>query len=127
MSSVNYHFKLPMQWSIHPVFHTNLLTPYHETPTHGPNYQCPLPDLVDREEEYKVEKILDSRWFGRRHKLQYLIKWIGYPDSENQWVNKDDISADKALQEFKTLNPASEVHVRHLYIPKDGIITSTAK
>ena len=102
MSPVNYHLELPTQWSIHPVFHIDLLTPYHETPTHGPNYQHPTPDLVDREEEYEVKKILDSQQFGRRQKLQYLVKWKGYPDSENQWVDKDDVFADKALQEFKT-------------------------
>ena len=32
--------------------------------------------------------------------MQYLIKWKGYPDSENQWVDKDDVFADKALQEL---------------------------
>ena len=83
MSLVNYCLELPTQWSTHPVFHIDLLTLYHETPTHGPNYQCPPPDLVDREEEYEVEKILDSQHFGRRQKLQYLVKWKGYPDSEN--------------------------------------------
>ena len=61
MSPVNYRLELFTQWSIHPVFHINLLTPYHETPMHGPNYQHLPPDLVDREEEYKVKKILDSR------------------------------------------------------------------
>ena len=54
MSPVNYHLELPMQWSIHPVFHIDLLTPYHKTIMHGPNYQRPPPDLVDNEEEYKV-------------------------------------------------------------------------
>ena len=127
MSPVNYRLELPMQWSIHPVFHTDLLTPYHKTPTHGPNYQRPPPDLVDREEEYEVERILDSQQFGRGRKLQYLIKWKGYPDSENQWVDKDNVFADKALQEFKTLNPASEVHIRHLYIPEDRTPTPFAK
>ncbi len=39
MSPVNYRLELPMQWSIHPVFHTDLLTPYRETATHGPNYE----------------------------------------------------------------------------------------
>ena len=34
MSNVNYCLQLPTQWSIHSVFHTDLLTPYHETPTH---------------------------------------------------------------------------------------------
>jgi hypothetical protein len=43
------------------VFHTDLLTPYHETLTHGANYQRPLPDLVGGVEEYEVEKVLDSR------------------------------------------------------------------
>ena len=66
MSPVNYHLELPAQWSIHPVFHIGLLMPYQETITHGTNYQCPPLDLVDNEEEYKVEKILDSWLFGRR-------------------------------------------------------------
>ena len=34
MSPVNYRLKLPTQWSIHPVFHIDLLTPYRETPMH---------------------------------------------------------------------------------------------
>ncbi len=39
MSPINYRLELPMQWSIHPVFHTDLLTPYCKTTTHGPNYK----------------------------------------------------------------------------------------
>jgi hypothetical protein len=41
MSPINYRLELPMQWSIHDVFHTDLLTPYRETITHGANYQHP--------------------------------------------------------------------------------------
>jgi hypothetical protein len=73
MSPVNYRLELPTQWSIHDVFHTDLLTPYRETPTHGANYQRPPPDLMDGVEEYEVEKVLDSRRHGRGCKLQYLI------------------------------------------------------
>jgi hypothetical protein len=51
MSSANYCLEPPTQWSIYLVFHINLLTPYKETAMHGVNYQCPPPDLVDREEE----------------------------------------------------------------------------
>jgi hypothetical protein len=80
MSPVNYRLELPMQWSIHPVFHIDLLTPYCETITHRPNYQCLLPDLVEGEEEYSVKKILDSWLFSRRWQLQYLVKWDGYLD-----------------------------------------------
>ena len=66
MSPVNYQLELPMQWSIHPVFHIDLLMPYCETIMHGTNYQHPPPDLVDNTEEYKVEKILDSQLFSKR-------------------------------------------------------------
>jgi hypothetical protein len=34
MSAVNYRLELPTQWSIHPVFHIDLLTPYRETIMH---------------------------------------------------------------------------------------------
>jgi hypothetical protein len=61
MSAVNYRLELPTQWSIHPVFHINLLTPYKETIMHGPNFTRPTPELIDGEEEYSIEKILDSR------------------------------------------------------------------
>jgi hypothetical protein len=82
MSPVNYCLELPTQWSIHPMFHIDLLTPYRETITQGPNYQHPPPDLVEGEEEYSVEKILDSWLFSRRQCLQYLVKWEGYPHCE---------------------------------------------
>ena len=64
MSPVNYHLKLPSQWSIHPVFHIDLLTPYHKTPIHGANYLRSPPDLIDREEEYEVEYVLAKRRTG---------------------------------------------------------------
>ena len=112
MSPVNYHLELPTQWSIHPVFHIDLLTPYRETITHGANYQRLPPDLVDNEEEYEVEKILDSQLFGRHKRLQYLVKWKGYPDSENMWVDKDDVFTDDKVRTFKESNPNARTHLR---------------
>jgi hypothetical protein len=116
MSAVNYRLELPTQWSIHPVFHIDLLMPYHETPIHGANYQRPPPDLVEGEEEYEVETVLASRCFGRGKKLQYLVKWKGYPDSDNQWINKEDVFADNAIREFKNSNPNQETHIRRVNI-----------
>jgi hypothetical protein len=112
MSAVNYRLELPTQWSIHPVFHIDLLTPYKETIMHGPNFTRPAPELIEGEEEYSIEKILDSQQFGRRRRLQYLVKWEGYPDSDNMWVDKDDIFADDKIREFKNSNPKSETHIR---------------
>ena len=119
MSPINYHLELPTQWSIHPVFHIDLLTPYRETITHGANYQRPPPDLVDNAEEYEVEKVLDSRLFGRRRRLQYLVKWKGYPDSDNMWVNKDDVFTDDKVREFKESNPDARTHIRTARIDEE--------
>ena len=112
MSPINYRLELPTQWSIHPVFHIDLLTPYRETITHGANYLRPPPNLVDNAEEYEVEKILDSWLFGRRRRLQYLVKWKGYPDSDNMWVDKDDVFADDKVRAFKDSNPEARMHLR---------------
>ena len=64
LSPVTYQLTLPEQWKIHPVFHVDLLTPYKETAFHGPNYMRPPPDLINNEEEYEVEQILNSRIRG---------------------------------------------------------------
>jgi len=111
MSPVNYRLKLPTQWSIHDIFHINLLTPYHEMTLHGLNYSRPPPDLVEDQEEYEIEKILDSRQFGRGQKLQYLVKWKGYPDLDNKWVDKKNVHADEAIREFENQNSASRTHI----------------
>ena len=112
LSPITYQLELPPQWKIHNVFHADLLTPYHETELHGPNFTRPPPDLIDGEEEYEVEEIVQSRKYGRQCKVQYLIKWKGYPDSENQWVDWDDIHADEALADFKKKNPNAISHIK---------------
>jgi hypothetical protein len=109
---ITYELCLPVQWKLHPVFHVDLLTPYRKTEFHSTNYDKPPPDLIDGEEEYKVERIMASRRFGRGHKLQYLVKWKGYPDAENQWVAKEDVFSEEAIKEFHDLNSDSSVHIR---------------
>ena len=61
LSPVTYKLSLPLTWSIHPVFHTDLLTPYQETLFHGENYQHPLAELIQGQEEYEVRAVLDKR------------------------------------------------------------------
>ena len=112
LSPITYQLELPPQWKIHDVFHIDLLTPYHETDVHGTNFTQPPPDLVDGEEEYEVEEILDSRKHGQRHKVQYLVKWKGYPSSDNQWVNWDDMHAEEALAEFRRRKPKAISHIK---------------
>jgi len=74
ISPVTYKLKLPHQWTIHPVFHMSLLTPYNETCEHGKNYSQLPPDLMHDEEQYEVEAIRSHRCQGRGKQLQYLVK-----------------------------------------------------
>jgi hypothetical protein len=87
------------------VFHANLITPYKETELHGPNFTRPPPDLVDGEEEFEVEKILDARPQGRGRKMHYLVKWKGYPTSDNSWEPEENVHAEKLIKEFHKRNP----------------------
>jgi hypothetical protein len=84
---MNYRLELPRSMKIHPVFHVSLLTRHMEDQIPGRVQTPPEPVEIDRENEYEVESILDSRL--RRGKLQYLVKWKGYSVSENTWEPED--------------------------------------
>ena len=112
LSPITYQLDLPIQWKIHDVFHIDLLTPYQETDFHGPNFAQPPPDLINGEEEYEVEQILNARRHGRGRKVQYLIKWKGYPDLDNQWVDWNDLHAEEALKDFQKRQPHAPTHIR---------------
>ena len=47
LSPITYQLELPPQWKIHDVLHADLLTPYHETELHRPNFTKPPPDLIE--------------------------------------------------------------------------------
>ena len=98
ISPVTYRLDLPALLRIHPVFHVDLLTPYYETTEHSANYAQPPPELIDGEEEYEVEEIIDEHTRGR--KKQYLVKWLGYPNSENSWVDAKDLHSPKLLEDY---------------------------
>ena len=85
-----YKLKLPAGWkALHPVFNESLLSPYVPPEAeHQKRALPPPPDIVDGHEEYEVEEILDSRKWGRG--LQYLVKWKGYTEENNSWVDEKD-------------------------------------
>jgi hypothetical protein len=101
VSHVAYRLELPETWQIHNVLHASLLTPYRETPEHGPNFLQPPPDIIDEEPAWEVEKILKERTFGRWKKKQYLVRWKGYSPAHDSWVSRDDMHAEELIAEFK--------------------------
>ena len=45
---------------------------------------APPPDIINKEEEYKVEEIRKHQKKGWG--TQYLVHWKGYRDEHNQWI-----------------------------------------
>ena len=77
---VNYKLRLPESMrKIHPVFHVSLLEPAPKNAEDAMEIELENAS----EEEYEVEEILADRWYDNQQQL--LVKWEGYPTSENTW------------------------------------------
>src|SRR5260221_2719490 len=121
-SPTNCKLELPPRMKVHPVFHNSLLKPYTETMAHGPNFELPTPEIVEGEEgHYEIERILTSRPTRNRKSTQYLVKWKGYPDSENSWIPEKELShAKELLAKFR----ATKIHsITGVMGPKEGILS----
>jgi hypothetical protein len=105
ISPVAYRLELPNNWWIHDVFHASLLAPYRETICYGPNFSQPLLDIVDGEEEQEIEKIIDHCYFGKTQALQYLIKWKGFPESDNEWVTPGHMHTSTLVRDYHCRHP----------------------
>ncbi|KAI2644754.1 Transposon Tf2-6 polyprotein [Labeo rohita] len=69
----------------------------------GTTSQGPAPIVVDGEEVYRVNTILDSR--RRRGQLQYLVDWEGFGPEERSWVASRDILDPSLTTDFHTQHP----------------------
>jgi hypothetical protein len=54
--------------------------------------------MIEGEEQYKVEAIRSHQ--RNRCKLQYLIKWKGYPKSDNTWEPVDNVQAPLLIRKY---------------------------
>jgi Chromo (CHRromatin Organisation MOdifier) domain len=101
ISPVMFQLTLPPQWRIHNMFHASLLTPYKEMEEHGGNFAQPPSELIDRQEEYEVEQIMNSRQIGHARKLQYLLCWKGYSHTHDSWQDATEVHAPELVQEYQ--------------------------
>jgi len=73
----------------------------------------PLLELIDGEEEYIMEKTLNSRMF--QQKLQYLVKWEGYGTERNTWEYSENLNhTPEKVMEFHTENLGAPCRIHTL-------------
>jgi hypothetical protein len=58
---VAFQLKFPDSMKIHPTFHVSLLEPYHVSTIPRRTHKPTPPIVVNGEQKYEVEEILDSR------------------------------------------------------------------
>ena len=123
-----YQLDLPLSSRKHNVINISFLRPYKFStsfPRSHPDFLLPPPeDTFDSDDSpsYEVESILKSRlirshpkWQPRLslkqqlqistnpHHYEFLIKWLGYPSSDNTWEPYDNVtSAPQSLKEHVT-------------------------
>ena len=100
-----YKLDLPPTASIHDVFHVSLLDKY-KPPLPGQQGAEPHPTIIedDAENEWEVERILDSRFQYR--KLQYLVQWAGYSYVRTSWEPAANLqNAGEAVASYHRENP----------------------
>jgi len=107
-----YHLKLPHGMrQLHPVFNVVKLSAALADPILGRKPQAlPPPIIVDREEEWEVEEILNSHWHQRR--FQFLVKWKGFSREHNSWEVASNVKALDLVAEYYRKHPAAPRHIR---------------
>lgn len=112
ISANAYELELPPTLKIHNVFHISKLKAYIESdvslfPSSLRSFpdSRPHPDIQnDGTEEYEVEEIREKRIriYGRGRRIEYLIKWKGYPEYEKTWEPLANLShAKRKIAEFE--------------------------
>jgi hypothetical protein len=105
-SPVAYKLTLPARLSrIHPVFHVSKLKRVVGDAGKFPGrvqVDRPAPAAkVDGEDAWYVERITNKRK-TKKHGVEYLVKWEGYPEWESTWVPIANVKhASDAIEEYE--------------------------
>lgn len=100
INEVAVKLELPPTMKIHDVFHVALLKPFK---TDGRQALPPPPVIINGQEEFLVEQILQHRQRKRGNKTitEYLVKWVNEGPEHNDWITEGDLTADGTIPNDK--------------------------
>jgi RNase H-like domain found in reverse transcriptase/Reverse transcriptase (RNA-dependent DNA polymerase)/Integrase zinc binding domain/Chromo (CHRromatin Organisation MOdifier) domain/Retroviral aspartyl protease len=100
ISQTNYELSLPKGMRIHPIFHISLLEP---APADA-DIQDSIEVIPEQEEEYEVERILDTEW--KDNEIKYLVRWKGYEPNDDTWEPVTNLrNCQHLVRKFHLRNP----------------------
>jgi len=101
VSSNTIELELPKSIRIHPVVNVSrvqLYKPQVEEQKKTP----PKLVIIEGEEEFEVEKIINKRMV--RGKEKFLVRWKGYTAEEDTWENRENLeNAKELVEEFERI------------------------
>jgi len=99
ISSNAIELELPKSIKIYPVVNISRVRLY-KPQVEGQKKIPPKPVIIEEEEEFKVEKILNKRMI--RGKEKFLVRWKGYTVEEDTWESRENLeNAKELVEEFK--------------------------
>ena len=69
---------------------TYKIADFDDEPVEGSFYEQELVRFDKQDKDYEIEKIVKQRRKGG--KKQFLVKWKGYPENMNSWVNEENLN-----------------------------------
>ena len=119
INPVAFRLTLPPRMRIHNVFHASLLKPFIARPGQD---LTPPPLIVDDENEYEVEILLDRRHRTTRTKkckhagkkttktYQYLVRWKGFGPEHDEWISEKELqrSCKKLMSTYDRRKPRTD-------------------
>ena len=88
--------ELPSAIKIHPVVNVSRVQLY-KPQVEGQKVVLPQPVVIDGEEKYEVEKILNKKKIWGRDK--FLVQWKGYTVEADTWEGQENLKNAKELIE----------------------------
>ena len=116
--------KLPKMLRIHPVVNISRLKLYlGPLPGQPVSHPGPIHVTEDHDEEYEVDAIIDSCIYKGR--LQYLVHWKGYDESERTWEPVSNLkNSPEIVEQFHASHPSAPRRLRMTQVDFNSLFSA---